>query len=237
MVKRLLIMDFTNFKFRCHSIGKVMTYPNKNSLSSGAKTFLGQVFKEQLYGKTNDIKSKYIDKGLLVEEEAIKMYSYEKGVGYEKNLNRFENEYLSGEPDIIDEREGFLLDIKSSWDHSTFPLTSIDVPKKEYYWQMQAYMDLTDIDRSILAYCLVDTPDELIHDEIRRVRSKLGLLELPEELEDNIWDGLRFNNIDPSHRIKEFLIDKNQEDIELMHQRIILSREYLNNLSNLILKS
>ena len=98
-------------------------------------------------------------------------------------------------------------------------------------------MGLTDLNEGRLIYCLVDTPDELIHDEIKRVRAKLGVLELPEELEDNIWDGLRFNNINPAHRIKEFLIKRNQEDIDKMYRRIELSREYLNSLSNLILKS
>ena len=121
--------------------------PNdKDSLSSGAKTFLGVVFKEQLYGKTDEIKSKYIDKGLLVEEEAISMYSYERGVKHEKNLSRFENEYISGEPDLYDKEKGFLGDIKSSWNHSTFPLTDTNIPKKDYYWQLQAYMELTDMD-------------------------------------------------------------------------------------------
>ena len=230
-------MEFDKFKFRCHSIGKIMTYPDKDSLSSGAKSFLGMVFKEELYGKTGEIRSKYIDKGLLVEEEAISMYSYESGVKYEKNLSRFENDHMSGEPDLYDQDKGFLGDIKCSWNHATFPLTDINIPNKDYYWQLQAYMGLTDLNEGRLIYCLVDTPDELIHDEIKRVRAKLGVLELPEELEDNIWDGLRFNNINPAHRIKEFVIKRNQEDIDKMYRRIELSREYLNSLSNLILKS
>ena len=83
----------------------------------------------------------------------------------------FENDHIRGEPDLYDQDKEFLGDIKCSWNHSTFPLTDINIPNKDYYWQLQAYMGLTDLNEGRLIYCLVDTPDELIHDEIKWVRA------------------------------------------------------------------
>jgi len=225
------MMKFDNFLFRCSSLGKIMTYPSKDSLSAGPKTFLGQIFKEEFYGKTGQIQSKYLDKGLLSEEEAISMYAGFISKRVSKNTKRYDNEYITGEPDINDE---FLADIKCSWNHTTFPLTAEDVPNKDYYWQLQGYMALTDRKESRLVYCLVDTPDELIYDELKRVRSKLGVIELPEELEQEIWDSHKLLGIEPKHRIKEFVIQRNDEDIESIYKRVTLAREYLNTLTQLL---
>jgi hypothetical protein len=224
-------MNFDNYLFRCSSLGKMMTYPNKDSLSAGPKTFLGQIFKEEFYGKTGQIQSKYLDKGLLSEEEAISMYGDFISKKVSKNTERYDNEYITGEPDINDE---FLADIKCSWNHTTFPVTAEYVPNKDYYWQLQGYMALTDRKESRLVYCLVDTPDELIYDELKRVRSKLGVIELPEELEQEIWDSHKLLGIEPKHRIKEFVIQRNDEDIESIYKRVTLAREYLNTLTQLL---
>lgn len=224
-------ISFDNYLFRCSSLGKLMTYPEKDTLSAGPKTFLGQIFKEELFGKSGQIKSKYLDKGIIAEEEAIAMYGQHIGYSAVKNTERFENEYITGEPDVF---AGTLVDIKCSWDHNTFPLTSENLPNKDYFWQLQGYMALTERLSSKVVYCLVDTPDELIYDEMKRTRSKLGLIDLPEELEQEIWDGLKFEGIDPKYRIKEFMVERDQKSIDAIYKRVTLAREYLNNLNQLL---
>jgi len=224
---------FDNYLFRCSSIGKLMTKPRnkKDLLAVGTRTYLGEIFKEELYGKSGQIKSKYLDKGIMAEEEAIAMYGQYIARDVVKNTKRYNNEYITGEPDLFADT---LVDIKCSWNHKTFPLTDEDVPEKDYYWQLQGYMALTDFEESKLVYCLVDTPDELIYDEMKRTRSKLGLIDLPEELEQEIWDGLKFEGINPKYRIKEFVVERNQEDIDAIYNRVTLAREYLNNLNQLL---
>lgn len=224
-------ISFDKYLFRCSSLGKLMTYPNKDTLSAGPKTFLGQIFKEELFGKAGQIKSKYLDKGLLVEEESINLYNSVHKTSYSKNSKRYDNKHVTGEPDIFSD---VLIDIKSSWDHNTFPLTSENIPNKDYYWQLQGYMDLTNKDTSKLVYCLVDTPDEIIHHEIKVITSKLGVIDIPEDLENDIWDGLKFNKINPKLRIKEFVVERNQEDIDAIYKRVELARGYLNDLNQLL---
>jgi hypothetical protein len=226
-------ISFDNYLFRCSSLGSIMTYPNKDTLSPGPKTFLGKIFKEEIYGKSKEIKSKYIDKGILVEQEAIEMYSRVLGKELTKNEERYKNEYITGIPDILDD---VLVDIKSSWDYSTFPFTSEKIPNNDYYWQLQGYMALTDRETSKLVYCLVDTPDGIIFNDLKATAGSLGLHvdELPEDLVQEIWDSHKYSNLNPRMLIKEFVVERNQEDIDAIYKRVELARGYLNDLNQLL---
>ena len=225
-------ISFDKYLFRCSSLGKLMTYPDKDTLSAGPKTFLGQIFKEEFYQKTSQIQSRYLDKGLMVEEEAIALYSKVCDKKFVKNDKRFDNDHITGEPDILSDD---LIDIKCSWNHTTFPLTTDTIPNKDYYWQLQGYMELTGKNLSKLVYCLVDTPDELVYTEIKKITAQLGMIDLPEELEQEIWDSHRLEGIDPKFRVKEFVVERNQKDIDAIYKRVGLARDYLNNLTQVLI--
>lgn len=225
-------ISFDNYLFRCSSLGKLMTYPDRDTLSANPKSLLGTIFKEELFQKSSTIRSKYLDKGLIVEDESISMYGTFIGRDYRKNTERFDNDFITGEPDILDDE---LIDIKSSWDYSTFPLTETDIPNKDYYWQMQGYMALTNREKSKLVYCLVDTPDEIIFHEMRVTERKLGVMELPKHLEQEIWDGHKYGDKPMKYRIKEFDIERNDQDIERIYSRVKLCREHLNTLTQILI--
>ncbi len=74
----------------------------KPELSSGAKSYCQQWLKEQIYGRRYEVKSKYLEKGNLCEDYAIEMLNYIFKKQYVKNEQYFENEYMTGTPDIID---------------------------------------------------------------------------------------------------------------------------------------
>lgn len=149
-------------KIRASSLGKVMTDPKKKSdvLSQGAKTYITQLAKEFVYNYQQDIDSKYTKKGLIVEDDSIALLNDVMFTSYSKNTERKENEWLTGECDIDTGKK--IIDIKSSWSIDTFPATSEDGVNKDYEWQGRAYMMLWDRDYFENAYCLVNTPDELI---------------------------------------------------------------------------
>lgn len=228
-------LSFDTFLFRCSSLGRLMTYPEKDTLSAGPKTFLSEKLNEELYGKSGVIQSKYFEKGILCEEEAISMYGSFKNKNYSKNQERFNNEYITGEPDLI--YDDIIIDIKCPWNYATFPFTSKSIPTKDkgYYWQLQGYMGLTGLKDSVLAYCLVDTPDGIIFNELNIAARKLGLDvdDLPQKLQDEIWDSHKYENTKIKHRIKEFKVERNQKDIDSIYKRVDLARDYLNNLTQI----
>lgn len=224
------LTQFDTYTFRCSSLGKLMVNPRvkKDLLSATTKKYLQEIHKEVVFGKTTDIESKYLEKGKQVEDDAIEMYSRIRSRKYIKNEMFFENDLVCGTPDIIDNE---LIDIKCSWDFTTFPMHEEELPNSAYYWQMQGYMALTGKKKSLVTYCLVDTPVMLIQDEIRRLSWKLGMIEVPEELELEVYDRLQYADVPEELRIKEFEVEYNDEDVQRLYERIEICRDYLTSLS------
>jgi hypothetical protein len=195
-----------NFKIRASATKSIMTNPRSKSekLSDTCKTYLEEWVKENIYGVRKNIKSKYLTKGISVEDEAIEYYSEIEKLGFVlKNQDRFEDDFFTGTPDLI--VGDTVYDFKSSWDCFTFPLFDTE-PDKSYWMQLQVYMELTGLRKAKLVYTLQNTPDELMFDE-----------------------PMDYSNV-PSHlRIKEFSFDYDPEFIELVKQRVLDCREHVSN--------
>jgi hypothetical protein len=129
-------------------------------LSVGAKTYILKLAKEFVYGYEEKITSKYMDKGILMEDESIKLYNSVFFTGHTKNIERKTNEWLTGECDIFTGNK--IIDIKTSWSLATFPCIVDECVNKDYEWQLRAYMMLWNVDQAELAYCMVNTPDDLM---------------------------------------------------------------------------
>lgn len=149
------------FRPRASALFHIMTDPKSKGevLSEGAKTYLDLCAKELFYGFKTDTGSKYTEKGIEVEERSIELLNSVLFTSHEKNTQRIDTDYLTGEPDIVCSE---IWDVKSAWSLETFPATARAGHKKEYEWQMRAYMHLFDRPRATVAYCMVDTPDHLI---------------------------------------------------------------------------
>jgi len=149
-------------KFRASALSEIMTDPKSKDevLSVGAKTAVMKLAKELVYGYDEQISSKYMEKGILVEDQAIALYNEVFFTNHQKNIARMSNLWITGECDIFTPEK--IIDIKSSWSLATFPVTAEAGKDKGYEWQGRAYMWLWDVDQFEIAYCLVNTPDELI---------------------------------------------------------------------------
>lgn len=155
----------SNVKFRCSSLGKMMTEPKTKSegpLSVGAKTYIRQLAAQEIFGVDFEVSSKQMEKGIEVEGDSIALLNRVRKLSLVKNAVRKENDFISGECDLFDAgiRRGH--DVKSSWSIATFPIAVIDCEDKLYEWQMRGYMALWDADEWEVNYCLVDTPERLI---------------------------------------------------------------------------
>lgn len=152
-------------KFRCSSIGKLMTEPRSKSegpLSVGAKTYIRELAAQEIFGVEFEISSKQIEKGIEVEGDSIDLLNSVRGLSLVKNVERRSNDFITGECDLFDAEAKRGHDIKSSWSIATFPITVADCEDRLYEWQMRGYMALWDADEWEVNYCLVDTPDRLI---------------------------------------------------------------------------
>jgi len=201
---------------------------SKPTLSKTAISYIEQLHKEALFGRDKEIYSKYLDKGLQVEEEGISIYTEVTDSLFVKNKKRFKNAWFTGEPDNI---QGKVRDIKSSWDFDTFPMHATEPPNDDNIWQVQAYMHLTKLKSAEIIYVLVDTPDILINDFKRKTAWNLGKIDLPEELDQEIEFNMRYKDIPQELRVKVFHVEYDEQKIEMVKTQIKLAREHMNKLS------
>lgn len=239
-------MDFSKTLFRCSSIGHLMTEPKSKAdkdagnLSEGAKTHLVDVYVSAKYGRQTDIQNRYVNKGLMVEEDSITLYSRVKKTFFKKNEKHLANDFIKGTPDMFTgleiEAADTIIDVKSSWDLFTFFRVHTKDINSLYWWQLQGYMALTGARSANLAYCLIDTPEMLINDEKRKLMYKMGcateessdFLKACEELDLS----MKYADIPLNERVIEFVVERDNDAIETLYQKVTKARQYLNELEN-----
>jgi hypothetical protein len=209
-----------------------MTEPRtKNEvLSETAKSKVQEIFNEKELGiLPKSFWSKYTDKGLQMEDEAIQFAG--NVLGWEmvvKNEERFTNEWITGEPDVL--TSNLLADIKCSFDGTTYPLHDQKLKNKSYFWQMQGYMFLTGHEKAELVYTLMNTPLQIVEDEVRRTHWQLGLIEEDLDVRQMVQHKHNFNHIPERLRVKRFIVERCDKSIEHMKEKVEQAREYYNEL-------
>lgn len=235
-------MNFDNTLFRCSSLGHLMTNPvNKSdketgNLSEGAKAHLIDVYISNKFGRQTDISNKYIEKGLMVEEDSITLFSRVKKTFFQKNEIHLHNEFIKGTPDLYTGLEisaaESIIDLKSSWDiYTFFRVLSKDI-NSIYYWQLQGYMALTGAKKALLAYCLINTPEPMIEEEKRRLFYKMNVVttESPVYVEacKELEKAMIYDDIPIHQRLIEFEVKRNVEDINRIYKKVEKARIFLN---------
>jgi hypothetical protein len=200
-------------KWRPSSLGKLMTQPKAKSevLSETAKSYIKTKAKEDYFGYSTHLQTKPMLKGTDWEEESIALVNQVKGTFYVKNKERFENEFLTGEPDII--LDNSIIDIKTSWSLDTWPATPEEGINAQYEWQIRGYLWLLDKPVGYLIYCMIDTDDVLLGD----------------------WDNKfihKVSHIDPAKRITVLEYQRNNINEDMMVEKLTAATEFYNNYIN-----
>jgi hypothetical protein len=233
--------DFSKTLIRCSSIGDIMTEPKAKAdkeagnLSETAKKALKRIYAQVKYGRRKEIITKYMEKGKLVEEESITLFSRVERRFYRKNEESLCNEYLSGTYDLDnDEGDGIIteiVDIKSSWDLDTF-MDNVDKPLDNgYFGQLQGYMALTGASKGTIAYCLVNTPEIFFNEAKYRLFKSMDVISehSPEYLVAvaTLENTMKFDDIPPNERVYKISADRDDEYIKQVYKKVEKCREYL----------
>ena len=149
-------------KFRASMIGRLMAYPDKDTLSAGAISAVHEKASQIILDWQPKLDMHVIEKGRVCEDEAIALLNRVLGKSYKKNSQRLNTDLITGEWDVYDEEENKIIDIKNAYSKKTFPIIISEGDLKLYEWQLTAYMHLKDADKAAIAYCLVDTPSDLV---------------------------------------------------------------------------
>ena len=231
-------MQWNGIHIRASSVGYLMTEPQSKAdkeaglLSKTAQKHLLDVYIAEKYGRKKDIQTKQMRKGIEVEQDSIELLSMYLKMPFTKNDQRFTNDYITGFPDIIDNDR--IIDIKSSYDLWTFIGNIPDKLDSLYHWQMQSYMWLTGAKSAVIAYCLVNTPENIIEQEKYYMLKKMDVAteESPEYVKEamKIEFNMSFDDISLEERVLMFNVGRNEDDILRIQQKVEKAREFLREL-------
>jgi hypothetical protein len=215
-------------KIRCSALGRLMTAPRNKTelLSQTAKTYIQELVLEHKYGIKKEFSSRYTDKGLQCEDEAISLVNDVLGLGFIfKNEEHYSNDFITGTPDV--NTNEILLDIKCSYEASTFPFFETEIPTPAYFYQLQGYMWLTGKTEALLCYCLVNTP-------IRREHWKHFKIDEDAEIREFVEKKHNFDQIPDNRKVKVFTIERDETVIWAIQNKVEEARIYYNNLIEMI---
>lgn len=233
--------------FRCHSLGDLM---GARGLGKTGQKRAIYTHIENTDNRYKEIKSKYLEKGLLNESNAIELVNSVLSTDYVKNVVRMSNEYLTGECDCLGVDE--IADVKCSWDRFTFEESRL---AEDYEWQLRGYMELYDKPKSKVIYCLTDAPDHMILKELERASYNYDN-DLPDFIGiriviNMIFDIDNFNrfmelapidkskvqkqinsfvHIPKEKRIHYTEFERDKAKTDLIYKRILEAREFINQL-------
>ncbi len=196
-------------RIRCSALGQIMAAPTAAAakageiLSVGAKTYVRKLAREDIFGVQEFVSTRPMEKGTRCEAEGIMLYNAVFGTRHEKNTERRTDDYLTGECDIVGEP---IIDIKLPWSVASFPICELDAQDSGYEWQGRGYMRLWNASSFRVAYCMIDTPDDLIGYE----RPELH----------------RVSHIDDRFRVTVWDIKRDAEKEALIVAKVEAAREY-----------
>lgn len=187
------------------------------TLSAGAKTLVKEMVRKEKHNAPPKFTgSKETNKGNLVEDDAIRFLMQQEFISAEKNTQRFTNEWITGEPDIIS--NGIVYDTKCPWTYWTMDYFADDIESKAldagYDWQQLGYMWLLkesgiDIKEAQLKFILMPTPRECL----TRYDDHYTHIDFVEEM-------------NPNDRISTYKIKYDESKIELIKIKIEAARKY-----------
>ena len=133
-------------------------------LPQGAKSYIESLVEKEVYDYKDIVSTKEMEKGTLVEDESIYLYNRVFFTDYQKSELSLEMDNVSGHPDITDDANKIVIDIKSSWSKKTFPKLPEHAKNSTYEWQVKTYLMMLGWSKGQIAYCLVSTPESLLND-------------------------------------------------------------------------
>lgn len=221
-------INWDKYKIRCSSLPTLMTASRSKSdpLSETAKSYLREIWIKEVFGREKyDKANKYTDKGISCESDALDLIKTVYGQTYFKNKKSLENDFIIGTPDVI--RDVSVTDIKCSWDLWTFASVDHDKAEKDYYYQLAGYMWLSSRTFGYLIYCLVNTPIEIIQNELYKLSFRYPEIGTSDEADEKFTKNFVFDDIKPINKIKRFDFVIGDENIEAIKDKVIQCREYL----------
>lgn len=218
-----------------------------DELPAGAITHLESVFRDVFWKRRRLLNNKYLDKGNICEEDAVRILGIVNGTIYFKNKTRLVNDFITGMADVVTD---VIDDTKCSYDMDSFDNSELS---HLYQWQIKGYCFGYGKTEGSVDHCLVNNPIHQLESAKNSLWYNLGQpdksetrwIEAVQQLERNmIFDIAEFKKSYPNYvfentvldfdipavaRVKKFKVTLDEGDIEDIIRRVKLARKWLVN--------
>jgi hypothetical protein len=188
-----------------------------------------------VFGKSTCIK------GNELEDESIKVISSLDKVKYEKCCEVVRNDYIFGICDIISPLKDKIIDVKTSWNINTFLPYLSGTLDRSYWFQMQGYLELYNIEVGEVCFVLLNTPPYLVERERAKYTEKYIFGEISRERYDEeiskIELAFNYNKIPLKRKVIRFQVNRCRELMPLLYKKVDKCRTWLNEFEEIHLAS
>lgn len=171
----------------------------------------------------------FLKKGSDMESEAVELLSKIDKSNYRLETQTIQNEYLVGRCDIICPTK--VIDTKISWNVNAFLKARTTPVSKKYWYQMQGYMELYNVDEAEVVFLLLNTPPELIEREKVKLQNRFMIGEIDREKYeldiDNIESAFTYSNIPIKKRYFRYKIKREPQVFDKIYKKVERARDWM----------
>ena len=211
-----------------------------DAFSTTATSELKNIYALAKYGKAPvSISKDYstpILNGIMSEHESLKLFSELDGIDYKRHKKTISNSYIKGQIDAFVGKSvkkcSKVIEIKTAANMQSL-VTSIGYEEllRKYKWQLAGYLYLTGAEVGEIIHCVVTYPEKIINEEIKKFKFKAVNWGMPIEYIEREIEKIRFNltfdDIPAEERVIRVRLERNEEDILMIKNKVKATRKWL----------
>ena len=201
-------------------------------LSSGAKTYIEDVWYGDHFEFQKSFHNKYVEKGNLKEDASIKALSKYLGFMTAKNESYLSNEFIHGTPDIRLNRPKCTIDTKNVYYPNGLSFFQDEKEKNDYVWQIHGYNYLDEKEVGFVARILMNPPAHILEKEVWTYWKNSGNDGQPnDDFRSEVQEMFNFEKKDISERVNLFKVETTDNEIKIIEKAVRLANEYYKELT------
>ncbi len=244
-------INWDTIRFRASSWGNLLSEPQSKAdkeagkLGLTAQKELLKIYRRVVYDwDEDDFASPAMEKGTLVQTESIAMYGSVEGKFFTENHDNLQNEWFTGKPDLYLGDDIYhatqVDDMKNSFLLSNFSDKTVEKVTPEQKCQLNVYFDLTGASGGYIVHSLVSLPPEMFKKECDKLlwkmtnNGEIATEYAPEYLYEveRLKKKFIYDHIPPEERIFKLPVERDEELIQKMKDKVPVLRKWLENYHN-----
>lgn len=196
-------------------------------LSSGAKTYIEDVWYGDKFDFQKTFFNKYVEKGVMKEDASIKALSKYLGFMTVKNESHLSNNFIHGTPDIRLNKPKCTIDTKNVFYPNGLSFFESENEKHDYIWQIHGYNFLDEKETGFVARILMNPPEHILEKEIWTYWKAGGSDGQPnDEFRKEVEEMFNFERLQIDERVNLFRVDTGENELKIIKKAVDLANEH-----------